>query len=322
MSTESKYTAAVIGCGDIGFGFDNARQHTKNGALTHFTALNSSDRFRIVSVADKNREVLNLIEDKYSIPVYEDYKEMMKGQRPDLVTVATDDETHFSILSDLLSFDPKFVFCEKPLALNSDDITAITENYKKAGIHLQVNYTRRFLEEFRKIKEELKKESIGRIETVMFYYSRGLIHNASHYIDLALWYFGNPDEVISFASKKGLGEADSSYSFILKYNEGPEIIFAALDIDKLSFAEIDIVGTKGRIKFNYRNEIEKYSVKKNPVFAGYSQYELIETAPVKFESAIPNAYENAYGVLSGKNKLLSPSENSSGIFKIVNRILQ
>ncbi|MBK8982282.1 MAG: hypothetical protein IPM38_08160 [Ignavibacteria bacterium] len=205
------------------------------------------------------------------------------------------------------------------MAKSLKDIENINEKYKEAGIPLQVNYTRRFLNEFEEIKKCIDEKKIGRTESVTFYYSRGLVHNASHYIDIALWYFGEPDDVISFSQKKGITDEDKSVSFILKYSGGPEIIFIALDIDKLSFAEIDIAGTHGRIKYNYKGEIEYYTVKANPLFNGYKIYECINVDKVKF-SSITRSYKNIYEVLTGKSSLRSNSENSIKIFNLIKRI--
>ena len=322
MSGSKIYTAAIIGCGDIGYLFDKdiGNELNSDEALTHFRSLNNSEKFRLVSVADINVAPLNLIDKQTGIKKYDDYKKMVEELNPDLVTIATNDESHYPILTELLKYKPKFVFCEKPLAKTGKEIEEICKKYKEAGIPLQVNYTRRFLNEFEEIKKSIDENKIGRTESVTFYYSRGLVHNASHYIDIVLWYFGEPDDVISFSQKKGITDEDKSVSFIFKYSGGPEIIFIALDIDKLSFAEIDIVGTQGRIKYNYKGEIEYYTIKDNPLFNGYKIYECISADKIKFASALPEAYKNNYEVMIGKSSLRSNSENSIKIFNLIKRI--
>jgi len=322
LSGSKIYTAALIGCGDIGYLFDKDKgsELKSNEALTHFRALNISDHFKLVSVADTNLNALNIIDNQSGIKKYDDYRIMLEEQKPDLVTIASDDESHYPILTDILKFKPKFVFCEKPLAKTFEEIKEVSRKYNEAEIPLQVNYTRRFLNEFEEIKKSIDENKIGKIESVTFYYSRGLVHNASHYIDIALWYFGEPDDVISISEKRGITDEDKSVSFILKYSNGPEIIFIALDIDKLSFAEIDIIGTLGRIKYNYKGEIEIYTNNENPLFKGYKIYECICAEKVKFERALPEAYENIFEVMTGNTGIRSNSENSIKIFKLIKRI--
>lgn len=323
MSKINKYSAAIIGCGDIGYRFDADWSDGREGALTHFRAIKNSDKFDLISVAEKNKETLDIISSNSNVSCYEDYYDMLIEQKPDVIAIVTNDESHYKILNDILNIkdcNAKFVFCEKPLALNSSEIESVCRNYSKAGIPLQVNYTRRFLSEFIEIKKDIDQKKTGRIESVTFYYSRGLVHNASHYIDLALWYFGEPDDVVSFSSKKGISDSDKSLSFILKYNKGPELIFIGLDTGKLSFAEIDIVGTDGRIKFNFKNEIERYEVRANPIFKGYTELNLESSKQVRFEYALPSAYENIYEVLKNKKEMHSSAENSIKIFDLINKI--
>ncbi|MFZ1321948.1 MAG: Gfo/Idh/MocA family oxidoreductase [Ignavibacteria bacterium] len=323
MSKVNKYSASIIGCGDIGYRFDADWSDDREGALTHFRAIKNSDRFDLITVAEKNKETLEAISSHSNISCYENYNSMLIEQKPDVIAIVTNDESHYKILNDILNikdYKPKFVFCEKPLALNFNEIESVCKHYNNVGIPLQVNYTRRFLNEFIEIKKDIDQQKTGRIESVTFYYSRGIVHNASHYIDLALWYFGIPDEVLSFSSKKGITNADKSVSFIFKYNKGPELIFIGLDTGKLSFAEIDIVGISGRIKFNFKNEIERYEVISNPVFIGYTALNLESSIPVKFEYALPNAYENIYDVMKNKKEMHSPAENSIKIFDLINKI--
>ncbi len=322
MSGSKIFTAALIGCGDIGYLFDKDKgsELKSDEALTHFRALYKSEHFKLVSAADTNVNTLNIINNESGIKKYEDYNIMLEEQKPDIVTIASNDESHYPILTDILKFKPKFVFCEKPLAKSGEETEEISRKYNEAEIPLQVNYTRRFLNEFEEIKKRIDENKIGRIESVTFYYSRGLVHNASHYIDIALWYFGEPDDVMSISQKRGITDEDKSVSFVLKYSGGPEIIFIALDIDKLSFAEIDIAGTLGRIKYNYKGEIETYTNKENPLFKGYKIYECISAEKVKFERALPEAYKNIYEVMTGKTGLRSNSENSIKIFKLIKRI--
>ncbi|MEZ4689372.1 MAG: Gfo/Idh/MocA family oxidoreductase [Ignavibacteria bacterium] len=315
----SKYKVCIIGCGDIGFLFD----HNKNnaGALSHFKAFKDSEYFEIAGIADTNSDIRNIIESEYRIDAYEKYEEMCVEKKPDVIVVATGDETHFEILKKIIDYKPKLVFCEKPLTLEPDEAKIITGLYKENNILLQVNFTRRFLKEFYEIGNMINERSIGEIESVTFYYSRGLIHNASHYIDLINRYFPDSGNDIKVVSKKeGLHKNDDTISFDMICSNGMEIRFIGLSPTKLSFAEVDFIGTKGRIKINYKNEIEKYKVTENKTFSGYSSYEITETKAIEYQDALPNAVENIYKALSGKEELKSPAEQSLKIFELVNRI--
>lgn len=314
-----KYSVGIIGCGDIGFLFDHKKK-TK-GALTHFKAFNDSPKFSIKAVSDINIKTVQIIRKKYNIPVYIDYRKMLNENNFDVIVIATNDEIHIEILRELIKYKPKLVFCEKPLGLNYDEINEIISLYKKNKINLQVNYTRRFLDEFDFIEKIIKKEKLGKIESMTFYYSRGLIHNASHYLDLINRYIGETEKnLIKVSVKKGISKFDDTVSFDMIYKNGLEVRFIGLEPTKLSFAEVDISGTKGRVRINYKNEIEIYKVKENKLFKGYSVYEITDCKKIDYAGALPNAADNIYKVLEGKEKMRSPAENSLKIFELINRI--
>lgn len=315
----SKYRVCIIGCGDIGFLFD----HGKNtvGALSHFKAFRDSGHFEIAGISDTNGDIRNIIESGYKIDAYEKFDEMCNEKKPDVIVIATGDESHFEILKKATEFKPKLVFCEKPLTLDYTESKEIIKLYSDQNIRLQVNFTRRFLDEFYDIKNLIIEKAIGDIESITFYYSRGLIHNASHYLDLVNWYFEDAEMELNVVSmKEGLHKNDDTVSFNLLYDNGMEIRFIGLKPTKLSFAEVDLVGTAGRIKINYRNEIEKFKVTENKTFSGYSSYELYDVKAIEYHRALPNAAENIYNSLSRNERLKSPAEHSLKIFELINRI--
>jgi len=314
----SKLKACLIGCGDIGYGFDKGR--AGEGALTHFKALCDSEHFELCGIAEINNEVREEIAEKFRVNVYDNAEVMLIDHKPEVVVIASNDETHIPFLRTALQYAPRLVFCEKPLGLSLNEVSEIVSEYEKKNVKLQVNYTRRFLEELYSIGQDLASGKIGKINSATFYYSRGLVHNASHYLDLVHWYFGVPDDVTTLSNREGLGEHDNSYTFRLGYIDGPEIIFLGLDPSKISFAEIDFVGSEGRIKFSYKNEIEYYKVVSNPNYIGFQIYELTGSKPVRFDQAMPNAYHNIYDCLINGANLKCPGSESNKLFETINRI--
>ena len=319
FQTLDRYKVGIVGCGDIGFYFDHKKK--VKGALTHFKAFNNDKRFEVAAVTELNEKTRRLISNKYKIPTYESYENMLEEIKCDVIVIATNDESHFEILRNVIKFEPKLVFCEKPMALSLEDVKEAVSLYKEYNIPLQINFTRRFLKEFSDIEKTIKEKKIGELESVTFYYSRGLIHNASHYLDLVNRYIGEMEKnLVKVSVKEGIGKGDESISFDLVYDNGLEIRFIGLSPSKLSFAEVDFVGTKGRLKVNYKNEIERYKVTGNKVFKGYSMYELKSVKRIQFAKALPNAVDNIFKVLNKKEELKSPAENSLKIFELINRI--
>lgn len=311
-----KRSVGIIGCGDIGFLFDHKVK--REGALTHFKAFRDSGKFEVVAVAERKKSIRNMITGDYKVRAYSDYRKLLKEEKCDVIVIATNDESHFEILKAALDHSPKLVFCEKPLAMSLDEVKRIVKLYDKKRTGLQVNFTRRFLSEFFSIREDIKRM---KIESMTFYYQRGLIHNASHYLDLIGMYIGETEKKLEKISvREGISKKDDTVSFDMKFRNGIEIRFIGLSNTKLSFGEVDMIGSKGRIRFNHKNEIEKYGVTGNKVYKGYQVYELSSCRKISYHEALPNAVDNIYKYLTGKEKLKSPASNSIKIFELINRV--
>ncbi|MCK5232518.1 MAG: Gfo/Idh/MocA family oxidoreductase, partial [Desulfobulbaceae bacterium] len=184
----SKYRAAIIGCGGIGFFYDYEKN---DSGLTHFSTLEQNSDFQLLAIADTKTATRDLIAGEYDKRVYADFDEMMRQESPlDIVAVATPDETHEEILISLLQYRSGLVFAEKPLAASGAAMKKIINLYDAAGIGLQVNFYRRFVAAFQQVKNIMDSGEIGRMQVITVYYSRGFYHNCCHFIDLITWYFG------------------------------------------------------------------------------------------------------------------------------------
>ena len=53
-----KLKVALIGCGQIGYGWDPSIAESGSEAFSHFAAINQSESFELVGVADTNSEIL------------------------------------------------------------------------------------------------------------------------------------------------------------------------------------------------------------------------------------------------------------------------
>ena len=114
----------------------------------------------------------------------------------DIAIVATPDENHYEILKQLANYPLKLVICEKPLTTDLDQAREIVELYKSKRIALAVDYTRRYIPEWQEAKAEIDSGKAGKFLKGYCYFNRGWLHTASHFIDLALWFNGNMDNII------------------------------------------------------------------------------------------------------------------------------
>ncbi|MCX6723043.1 MAG: Gfo/Idh/MocA family oxidoreductase, partial [Candidatus Staskawiczbacteria bacterium] len=115
---------------------------------------------------------------------------MFKQTQPDIVSICVPDGQHFLILKKIIKYKPKLVICEKPITTKIVDTEKIIKLYKKNKISVLVNYSRRFDVVIQQLKKDLSENKYGRVVSASGIYSKGILHNGSHLIDLASFLFG------------------------------------------------------------------------------------------------------------------------------------
>ena len=313
---DRKFSAAIIGCGNIGY-FQGHKKNRK-GALNHFKAIKNSKDFELKAITEIDKKKRKMIKEKYSMPTFSNYQEMLTDYPVDLIVVATPDETHDTLLLEILHYHPKVVFSEKPLATNLEAVNKIIHSYDKANVGLQVNYSRRFIKNFWDIKTMIDSSSLGVIQSIVIYYNRGLVHNGTHFIDLVLWYFGMPDEIFTESTNTCHFPNDITASVRFVFSNGMQVRLIGLNIKLLGMEEIDIIGSKGRVRINHNLKQETYRITDHAIYSGFKQFTLIGEKRIKNEYAIPNGLQNISDWLNKKKKyLVSPASNSREIFNII-----
>lgn len=116
-----KTKVAVIGLGGV-------------AQVVHLPILSKLMNVQISAVADRNKNQLNSVGDKFKIEKrYTDHKEMLDKEEIEAVIIATPTNTHLEIALDCLKAN-KHILIEKPIARNvaeAKQINAASKKYKK-----------------------------------------------------------------------------------------------------------------------------------------------------------------------------------------------
>ncbi len=140
---------AVIGTGRMG------SVHTRNIARLIPEA-------ELVAVCDIRLEVAQAVADELGIQrVVQDYHELLTDPEIDAILIATSTNTHAFIMKDVAA-SGKHIFCEKPLALELDQIDEALAEVEKARVKLQVGFNRRFDKSYRRVREVVASGQLGR----------------------------------------------------------------------------------------------------------------------------------------------------------------
>ena len=165
---------ALIGCGRI------ATNHMK-------AAINN--KLEIVAVCDVLSEKMEALLAKHdlqadtSIKRYEDYKQMVAEENPDLVSIATESGIHAEIA--LYSIEQGInLIIEKAMAMSIEDADKIISLSEKKGVKVSACHQNRFNVAIQKLRKAVEAGRFGKL-------SHGSIHvrwNRDHgYYDQASW---------------------------------------------------------------------------------------------------------------------------------------
>lgn len=318
-----KLKVALIGCGKMGYSWDKGT--VGKSSRSHFSAIMKSPHFELVCIAEKNLQTREEITFNHGIPSFSDYSKMLLSMKKlDLVVVATPDETHSAILMKLLPFKPKCVFAEKPLAIGSKKSTMIAREYKRSGIDLLINFSRRFLPEFETLREKILSQYFGKPLSMTVHFSGSVQHNGIHFLDLANWFFGTPIEASITASNFHLHSEkhqNDSFSMHMSYDTGMSLNLIGVGINAPSHHEIDFIGTKGRFRVTTNGILIKYGLKEFQEFPDFHFYEEIERSNINYASSLSNAYFKMYKCITAGEALGRKPEICVELFSLMEKAL-
>jgi predicted dehydrogenase len=129
--------------------------------------------------------------------VYEDYRELLSKEKPDLVTIATPDFLHADPFIRAVEAGAKGVFVEKPLATSIDDAVRMVETARKAGTVVNVDFTRRWMPQYVAARVQVDKGRIGKLSQIIIEIGgeRAMLwRNHPHATDLMAYYAGADPE--------------------------------------------------------------------------------------------------------------------------------
>ena len=186
-----KYKALIIGAGSIGaLKPDEFDSPESKQIYTHAHACYSHPNIELVGIVDKDYEKAERAAKKWNTHCANKLQLEMLKDNPEIVIVATNTNTHYDIIHQLIPYKPKIIICEKPFCSNLDQAKNISELCKDAGINLIINYSRTFVPELKQLSNDLKNGVYGEIYNFTLRYSRGLMREACHAFYWCLGAFG------------------------------------------------------------------------------------------------------------------------------------
>lgn len=180
-------TVGIVGLGNIAQGYDDPDGQT---VTTHIKACLQDPRLAIGWIADRDMTHALAVRTRWDLSADIVSPDELVRAAPDILCIATPDDTHADFLRAALDRPPRLILCEKPLAAALPDAAALIAACAAARVPLAVNYIRRWMPHVTPWLEQARGGGFGRPVGATALYARGLIHNGCHNLDLIGAAFG------------------------------------------------------------------------------------------------------------------------------------
>lgn len=278
------FKVLLIGLGNIGMGYD-LNLDKQAYILTHARAFSASSDFELVGGVDNCLEKREIFQSRFNCPAFENIEAALERCFPEVVVIATPTETHKEYVSKVLEGSKlKLILCEKPLSYELTEGKEIIDLCDSKKIKLFVNYMRRSDPGVLEIKKRITSGEMGDFFKGSIWYSKGLLHNGSHFFNLVHFWLGavkNYKLIRHGRSYEGYGCEPDVY---VEFEKG-SVIFQAVWEEYFTHYTIELMSNNGRMRFEQGGA-------------------LIEWWPIEQH---PNLH--AYKILSKKPELISSNMN-------------
>ena len=260
----AKWRVGLIGIGGICKG-------------AHLEAYLKDDRVEVVALCDIIEERAQYLKDNYfpDADVYTDYNELLKDESIDSVDICTPNYLH-SIIAVAAFEAGKHVFCEKPDAVNVEEVLRMNAAAEKAGKTLMIMRNNRFVDASKYAKKYIEKGEMGEIYCGRCGWQRRrgipgkggwfttkaqsgggpLIDLGVHLIDLSIWLMGNPTPV-AVSGNTYCKFADNDSSDSVNSDFGDKKADGTFDVEDLAMGMIRFDnGAILQIEFSWASNIK------------------------------------------------------------------
>lgn len=273
-------SVAIIGCGDIAGGYDERKKGS--GIFSHAGAYRAIPHIEITAAYDVNKIRLERFCRYWAVKKGCKSLRQLLEKEYGIISVCVPDDKHQRIIEEIIrSGCTKFIWAEKPLAATAKGAERIIKMATDKGIGLWLNNQRRWEPAHIMIKRYIASGKIGRLLHVTGYYVKGITHIGCTMINTLRFLCGEVVMARAFIPfSEGSYGQDKSLRGILHFENNATAALIGCDGKKYTYSlfEIDIVGTRGRIKIDENGDkVIVYGAKTYDYYPGLRELKLIQS---------------------------------------------
>lgn len=180
--------AALVGLGGVGWGYPPANRAGR--ATTHLEAYRARG-LDCVAGCDPDAAAAAKFTAATGVRAYAGLAEMLREARPDVVSICSPDALHFEHARAALEAGVRRLWLEKPPAETAAATRELGALAARHGATVAVNFFRRYHPVFERLREAVQGGEFGRARRIRLQYSRGLLSNGIHQLDLLHYLTGD-----------------------------------------------------------------------------------------------------------------------------------
>lgn len=312
----------IIGCGNIAGGFD-AERPDLSLPRTHAGAYRRHGGFRVVACVDPDAARRAAFQTRWDIPTAAASLNELDA-RPgmfDVISICSPNTIHAANLSSAVALRPKLIFCEKPITANVDEGEQLVARCDAAGVRLAVNYTRRWAPDIVRLAGELGRGDWGVLRSVTATYTKGIVHNGGHMIDLLHLLVGPMRVDAVGAAVFDYWNDDPSVPALLRSADGVPVQLSVGDARDYTLFELTLITSRAEITMR-RGGLEWTirQVEDSAAFAGYRELGAWQVVPGEYDHAMTCAVANIAGALATDEPLASHGHSALAAQRVCDAI--
>ncbi len=317
------FDVLIAGLGQIGMGYD-LHLDPAGYVYSHARAFSLHPDFRLIAGVDQDAQRCATFAKAYQCPAYADVADALHHHQPELVVIAVPTHLHGRVLQRVLEqSNPRAILCEKPLSYDLQEARDMALACAARGVRLYVNYMRRSTPGAIEIKRRLDSGEIATPVKGVAWYSKGFLHNGSHFFNLLEYWLGPMQRSAVLNRGRLSNDNDGEPDVLVTFLRG-EIAFLAAWEDAFSHHTLELLSRNGRLRCERGGEqLQWETARADPQFPGYTvlsgSRETIQSGMERYQWLVAEQLARA---LNGRDAHLCSSADALQTLAAMKKILE
>lgn len=309
--------AAIVGCGKIGWSFQDDPGAVRFGVCTHAAAWSALTEVSLTAVADSDLPRAQQCAKRWNVPgVFTDVSDLLRAVNPQIISVASPDETHQPVTRKCLEYPSvRAILVEKPLAGSAAEARELDAIARRLGKTVVVNYIRRFCPYYQQLRTRLTEGEFGELRLARGLYTKGMRHNGSHALDLMQFLMPGlrleSQKSPSWQQRSLVGLSDPPVDVKFTLSQGVSGILHSLPSEEHTVFELDFLFDKARLILTEGGDtVDEHFILDDRPFVGYRSLIPKTRREHVLMNYMSNAARHLLQVSCGKEKNISNIRDS------------